>query len=62
MLNTLEDLVELWDTFKCKILEAAKESIGEHPRARSGFTSIDTLESIEESRAARLAEDHDQYT
>ena len=31
------------------------------PKVRSGFTSVEMLESIEESRAARLAGDHDQY-
>ena len=39
----------------------AKECIGERPRSRSGFTSVETLECNEESRAARLAGDHDQY-
>ena len=33
----------------------------ERPRSRSGFTSVETLESIEERRAARLARNHDQY-
>ena len=61
VLDTLEDLEELWDTFKRETLEAAKECTGEHPRSRRGFTSVETLESIEESRAARLAGDHDQY-
>ena len=42
-------------------LEAAKECIGERPRSRSGFTSVETLESIEESQDARLAGDHYQY-
>ena len=60
-LDTLEDPEELWDTFKRETLEAAKECIGERPRSRSGFTSVETLESTEESRAARLAGDHDQY-
>ena len=61
VLDTLEDPEELWDTYKCETLEAAKECIGERPRLRSGFTSVETLESIEESRAARLAGDQDQY-
>ena len=52
---------ELWDTFIRETLEAAKECIRERPRSRSGFTSGETLESIEESRAARLAGDHGQY-
>ena len=61
VLDTLEDPEELWDTFNRETLEAAKECIGERPRSQSGFTSVKTLESIEESRAARLAGDHDQY-
>ena len=52
VLNTLEDHVELWDTFKRDILEAAKECIWECPRSWCGFTTVETLESIEESRAA----------
>ena len=59
--DTLEDTKELWDTFKGKTLEAAKECIGERPRSQSGFTLVETLESIEESRTARLAGDHNQY-
>ena len=59
--DTLEDHEELWDTFKRETLEAAKECIGERPRSRSGFTSVETLKNIEESRAARLAGKHDQY-
>ena len=61
VLNTLEDLEHLWDTFKRETLEATKECIEERPRSRSGFTSVETLESIEERRAARLAGDQDQY-
>ena len=49
------------DTFKRETLEAAKECTGERPRSRSGFIPVETLESIEESRAARLAGDYDQY-
>ena len=45
----------LWDTFKRETLEAAKKCIGERPRSRCGFTSVETLESIEESHGARLA-------
>ena len=46
---------------KRETLEAAKECIGKHPRSRSGLASVETLESIEVSRAARLAGNHDQY-
>ena len=60
VLDTLEDPEELWETFKRETLEAAKECIGERPRSRSGFTSVETLESIEGSHAVRLVVDHDQ--
>ena len=60
-LDSLEDSEELWDIFKREILEAAKECIGERLRSRSGFTSVQTLESIEKSRAAKLDESQDQY-
>ncbi len=42
-------------------LKATKECIGERPRSRGGFVSEETLENIEESRAARLAENLDAY-
>ena len=61
VLGSLEDPVELWDTFKRETLEAAKEYIGERPRSRSGFASEETLENIEESRAARLAGNRGRY-
>ena len=61
VLDTLEDPVELWDTFKRETLEAARGCIGERPRSRGGFASAETLDSIEESRAARLAGNRDQY-
>ena len=60
-LDTLEEPEELWNIFKRETLEAAKECIGKQPRSGSGFTSVETLESIEESRATRLTGDHDQY-
>ncbi len=61
VLGALEDPVELWDTFKRETLKAAKECIGERPRSRGGFVSAETLENIEESRAARLAGNLDTY-
>ncbi|MFV0264558.1 MAG: hypothetical protein ACK5JN_19375 [Kluyvera sp.] len=61
VLGTLEDPVELWDTFKRETMQAAKECIGERPRSRGGFASEETLENIERSRAARLAGNRDQY-
>ncbi|KAG0725935.1 Retinol-binding protein pinta [Chionoecetes opilio] len=53
VLGALEDPVELWHTLKRETLQAAKECIGERPRSRRGFVSTETLEKIEESRAAR---------
>ncbi|KAG0715745.1 hypothetical protein GWK47_000119 [Chionoecetes opilio] len=46
VLGALEDLVELWDTFKCETLKAVKECIGERPRSRRGFVSTETLHSV----------------
>ncbi|KAG0729222.1 hypothetical protein GWK47_030777 [Chionoecetes opilio] len=61
VLGALGDPVELWDTFKRETLQAAKECIGERPMPRRGFVSTETLEKIEESRAARLAGNRDQH-
>ncbi|KAG0721937.1 hypothetical protein GWK47_045438 [Chionoecetes opilio] len=61
VLGALGDPLELWDTFKRETLQAAKECIGERPRSRRGFVSMETLEKIEESRAARLAGNRDQH-
>ncbi|KAG0713853.1 hypothetical protein GWK47_015271 [Chionoecetes opilio] len=61
VLGALGDPVELWDTFKRETLQAAKECIGERPRSRRDFVSTETLEKIEESRAARLAGNRDQH-
>ena len=55
VLDTLEDPEELWDTFKRETLKATEECVGERPRSRSGVASEETLRTIEESRAARLA-------
>ena len=61
VLGSLEDPVELWDTFKRETLQAAKDCIGERPRSRSGFASEETLECIEESRTARLSGNRDRH-
>ena len=61
VLDALEDLVELWDTFKCETLEAARGYVGGHSRSQGGFASAETLDSIEKSHAARLAGSWDQY-
>ena len=55
VLDTPEDPVELWDSFKLVKLEVAKECIGGCQRSRSGFDLVETLESIEDIHAARLA-------
>ena len=52
MLDTLEDPVSLGAAQKC---------IREHQRSRSGFALSETLESIEESRAARHDGNRDHY-
>ena len=57
--DSLEDPEELWDTFKHETVEAAKECIGEPLRSQSGFASVETLESIEESHSAKLAGNYD---
>ena len=46
VLNTLEDPVELWDTFKHEILEAARGCVGGHPRPWGGFATAETLDSV----------------
>ena len=61
VLHTLKDPAELWYTFKCETLKAAKECVGEYPRSRSSFAATKTLDRIEENRAARLAGNRDQY-
>ena len=61
VLDTLEDPEEMWNTFKRETLKVTEECVGERPRSRSGVASEDTLRNIEESRAARLVGDLDQY-
>ena len=61
VLDTLEDPEEMWDAFKRETLKATEECVGERPRSRSGVASEETLRNIEESRAARLAGNLDQY-
>ena len=56
VLGALEDLVELWNTFKYETLEAAKGCIRESPRSQGRFASAETLDSI-----AWLAGNRDQY-
>ena len=61
VLDLLEDPVDLWDTFKRETLEAARGCVGWRPRSQGGLASAETLDSIEKSRAARLAGSRDQY-
>ena len=61
VVDTIDNLVELRNIFKHETLEAAKECVEERLRSRSGFASVETLDSIEESHAARLAGNRDQY-
>ena len=61
VLDTREDRVELWNTFKHGALLVAKECIREHPKSCSSFAPVETLNSIEESRAPRLAGNRYQY-
>ena len=55
--NALEDPVELWDTFKREPLGC----VWGRQMSRGGFLSAETLNSIEKSRAARLAGSRDHY-
>ena len=61
MLDALEYPVELWNTFKRETLEAARGCVKGRPRSWGGFASAETMDSIEKSRAARLAGSWDQY-
>ena len=61
VLDALEEPVDLWDTFKREILEAARGCVGRRPRSQDRFASAETLDSIEKSCTARLAGSRDQY-
>lgn len=54
VLSIPEHHVKLWDTFNREILQADKEYIGERPRSRSSFASVETEGNIEASSSARL--------
>lgn len=45
--TALSDPVVLWDSFKHETLDAAEESIGEGPRTRQNFLSLETLEATD---------------
>ena len=59
VLGDLENSVESYDTFKHENLEVANGCI-ERCLSQGDFASAETLESIEKSRAARLAGNQDQ--
>ena len=61
VLGTLEDPGELWDTFKRETLSAAEQCIGARLGVRGAFVLQETLDLVEESRAARLAGDRGQH-
>lgn len=46
VLKNLTDLAALWDSFKSKALNEARESIGEYLRSRQNFVLLETLEAI----------------
>ena len=45
---------ELWSAFKTKILDVAGGGLGIHRRAKKDFVSQGTLDTIDQSRRARL--------
>ena len=57
----LEDPIELWDTFKHETLETVRDCVGGRSRSQGGFALVETLDTIEKSRAARLAGSRDRY-
>ena len=47
-------LNELLSTFKTTILDVASQSLGTHHRVKKNFVSQGTLDTIDQSRRARL--------
>ena len=45
---------ELWSSFKTTILDVASGCLGTHRRAKKNFVSQGTLDTIDQSRRARL--------
>ena len=45
---------ELWNAFKTPILDVAGGCLGTHQRAKKNFVSQGTLDTIDQSRRARL--------
>ena len=53
-LGALGDPEELWSAFKTTILDVAGKCLGTHTRAKKNFISQGTLDTIDQSRRARL--------
>ena len=53
-LGALGDPAELWSAFKTTILDVAGACLGTHSRAKKNFVSQATLDTIDQSRRARL--------
>ena len=45
---------ELWSGFKTTVLDVAGGCLGTHPRAKKNFVSQGRLDTIDQSRRARL--------
>ena len=50
----MENLEELWSALKITVLDVAGECLGTHRRAKKNFVSQGTLDTIDQSRRARL--------
>ena len=53
-LGALGDPEELWSAFKTTVLDVAGGCLGTHRRAKKNFVSQGTLDTIDQSRRARL--------
>ena len=53
-LCALGDLEELWSAFKTTILDVAGRCFGTHQRAKKNFVFHGTMDTIDQSRRARL--------
>ena len=53
-LGALGDPEELWNAFKTTVLDVAGGCLGTHRRAKKNFVSQGTLDTIAQSRRARL--------
>ena len=53
-LGALGNPEELWSAFKTTVLDVAGGYLGTHRRAKKNFVSQGTLDSIDQSRRARL--------